>query len=252
MSGGRAMFGMGRGLSPKEYAAFGIDQGEARQRFDEMAPMITRALETGIIEGDGPFYPLEPHELRPRPVGSFRDRTYAVASSASSAAATARVGARLVMNVAEEIDKLAPLIEVWQKTWRENWDSEPPPPVFSDFTFCTRDAELTERARREWYPTAWDLTLDHYQLNEVDFTKIKGYESHAERKERPPYADTQVWGSPEEIIAGYRKRIEVAGSECAFTSLYRFGGMPADIAEKSMRLFAAEVLPEIKKLAAPA
>lgn len=252
MSNGRVMFGMGRGLAPKEYAAFGIPQGEARERFDEMAPMITRALETGIIEGDGPFYPLEPHELRPRPMGSFKDRTYGVASSPSSAEATAKVGARLVMNVAESLDKLAPIIEVWQKVWRETWNSTPPPPVFSDFTFCTRDPELAERARTEWYPKAWDLTLAHYQLNEVDFTKIKGYESHSERKERPPYADTQVWGTPEEIIDGYRKRIEVAGSACTFTSLYRFGGMPADVAEKSMRLFASDVLPEIRKLNAEA
>lgn len=250
MSNGRAMFGMGRGLAPKEYAAFGIDQGEARERFDEVAVMVTRALETGIIEGEGPLYPLTPHELRPRPFKSFKDRTYGVAGSPSSAEATAKVGARLVMNVAENLDKLAPIIEIWKKTWRDTWDTEPPPPVFSDFTFCTRDANLTERARNDWYPKAWDMTLAHYQLGQVDFTKIKGYEAHKERTDRPPYADTQVWGTPEQIIEGYRERIAVAGSECAFTSLYRFGGMPAEIAEESMRLFASEVLPEIRKLSA--
>lgn len=248
LSNGRAMFGMGRGLAPKEYAAFGVDQGEARERFDEMALMITRALETGVIEGDGPLYPLAPHELRPRPLASFKDRIYGVAGSPSSAEATAKVGARLIMNVSEEIEKLGPTIELWQKAWRDTWDSEPPPPVFSDFTFCTRDPELTQRARTEWYPKAWDMTLAHYQLGEVDFTQIKGYEAHKERTSRPPYADTQVWGTPEEIIEGYRQRIEVAGTECTFTSLYRFGGMPADVAETSMRLFATEVLPEIKKL----
>ena len=31
-----------------------------------------------------------------------------------------------------------------------------------------------------------------------------------------------------------------------YKGVFRFGGMPADVAEASMRLFAAELLPEIR------
>ena len=69
---GRLVFGIGRGLARQEYEAFGIDMEEARPRFDEAAPMIMQALETGFIEGDGPFYPQKRTEIRPRPSRSFR------------------------------------------------------------------------------------------------------------------------------------------------------------------------------------
>src|SRR5262247_1682078 len=52
-----ALLGLGRGLSRIEYRHFGIEMAEARARFDEAAPMIVSALETGWIEGAGPFYP---------------------------------------------------------------------------------------------------------------------------------------------------------------------------------------------------
>ena len=57
LSKGRALFGIGRGLSRREYEPFGVDMSESRERFDEAAEMIVRGLETGVVEGDGPFYP---------------------------------------------------------------------------------------------------------------------------------------------------------------------------------------------------
>ena len=55
LSDGRVIFGMGRGLSRREYEQFGIDMDTSRERFDEAVPMIIKALETGFIEGDGKF-----------------------------------------------------------------------------------------------------------------------------------------------------------------------------------------------------
>ena len=64
LSNGRVLFGMGRGLSRFEYEGFGISMDESRDRFDEAAPMILDALETGTIEGDGPYFP-QPRTLDP-------------------------------------------------------------------------------------------------------------------------------------------------------------------------------------------
>src|SRR3954453_17565848 len=54
LSGGRVLFGMGRGLARCEYAGFGIPMDESRDRFDESARMVLDALATGVIKGDGP------------------------------------------------------------------------------------------------------------------------------------------------------------------------------------------------------
>src|SRR3954447_7457136 len=76
LSGGRVLFGMGRGLARREYAGFGLPMDESRERFDEAARMVLDALETGFIEGDGPHYPQPRTAIRPRPTRSFRDRTF--------------------------------------------------------------------------------------------------------------------------------------------------------------------------------
>ena len=57
-------------------------------------------------------------------------------------------------------------------------------------------------------------------------------------------------GTPDEVI----RRIEGAQKACSFseaTIMPQFGNMPYDEAEKSLRLFAKEVLPVIQKMAAP-
>ena len=80
LCGGRVRFGMGRGLSRREYEPFrGVEMDTSRERFDESAEMVVRALETGFIEGDGPYYPQPRTEIRPRPSRSFKGRLYAVA-----------------------------------------------------------------------------------------------------------------------------------------------------------------------------
>ena len=78
---GRLRFGMGRGLSRREYSHFrGIEMDESRGRFDEGAAMVMEALKTGWIQGDGPYYPqprrpAQSPTSRPRPVcGCSRPR----------------------------------------------------------------------------------------------------------------------------------------------------------------------------------
>ena len=68
LSGGRAVLGLGRGLSRLEYDHFQIDMNEARDRFDEGSRMIIDALEKGEIEGAGPYYPQVRTPIRPRPL----------------------------------------------------------------------------------------------------------------------------------------------------------------------------------------
>jgi hypothetical protein len=57
----------------------------------------------------------------------------------------------------------------------------------------------------------------------------------------------QVWGTAEqcyERILEFKKR---TGAE-AFTAVFSYGGMPHELAERNMRMFAREVMPELKKL----
>jgi hypothetical protein len=60
------------------------------------------------------------------------------------------------------------------------------------------------------------------------------------------FLSLQIWGTPEMC---YEKIIDVqrrTGAE-AFTGVFSYAGMPYDVAEANMRLFATEVMPELKK-----
>src|ERR1700677_3224157 len=97
LSGGRLILGMGRGLSRREFSQFGVAMDESRDRFDEMAPMILDALETGVMEEHHGRYFDQPRAvLRPRPLRSFRDRTTQVAMSSDSVQVAARLAAQMM------------------------------------------------------------------------------------------------------------------------------------------------------------
>ncbi len=99
--------------------------------------------------------------------------------------------------------------------------------------------------------------MKHYELIGDHLTKMKGYESYAEmqREASAPggvdamtefFLNLQIWGTPEQC---YEKILEIqkrTGAE-AYTAVFSYGGMPYDIAEASMRLFATDVMPELKK-----
>src|SRR5271154_1616964 len=97
LSGGRAILGIGRGLSRREFNQFGIAMDESRERFDEAAPMILDALETGVMEEHHGKYFNQPRAMiRPKPVRSFRDRSAQVAMSPDSALEAAKLGVQMM------------------------------------------------------------------------------------------------------------------------------------------------------------
>src|SRR5438270_9428342 len=66
---GRFRFGIGRGLSRREFAHFRgpIAMDETRERFHEAAPLIPEAPRTGFIAGNGQYHKPPPTGIRAKP-----------------------------------------------------------------------------------------------------------------------------------------------------------------------------------------
>jgi len=62
------------------------------------------------------------------------------------------------------------------------------------------------------------------------------------------YIGLQPGGTPEQVYEKTKTFCDVIGAD-SFVGVFRYGGMPVDVAEKSLRLFAREVMPELKALA---
>jgi alkanesulfonate monooxygenase SsuD/methylene tetrahydromethanopterin reductase-like flavin-dependent oxidoreductase (luciferase family) len=255
LSNGRLVLGLGRGLARMEYRAFGIDMSEARDRFDESAKMILEALETGFIEGKGPFYKQARTAIRPRPTRSFRGRLYAVAMSPDSAPIAADLGARMMFFVQFEIDKHLPLVETYRERYRKTQRADAPPVHAIDFTYCDRDAGRAEEIARKYITGYYLAVLRHYEFLEDYHSKTKGYEAYGNAAQllremgkdnaAEDFVHQQAWGTPQQILDKLEKRRRALGDfESNICTSY--AGMPFRDAEASLRLFANEVLPEIR------
>jgi alkanesulfonate monooxygenase SsuD/methylene tetrahydromethanopterin reductase-like flavin-dependent oxidoreductase (luciferase family) len=97
LSNGRVILGIGRGLGRIEFRGFRAAMAESRGRFAEYAQAILRGLETGYIEFDGEFYRQPRVAVRPAPLHSFNERTYAASVSPQSLEVLCRLGVGLLI-----------------------------------------------------------------------------------------------------------------------------------------------------------
>jgi len=100
------------------------------------------------------------------------------------------------------------------------------------------------------------LALRHYEMASEHFGKAKGYEYYEQMAKALKgntsasieyFLSLQVWGTPEMCFNKIDEIRQKVGAD-HFTGVFSYSGMPIEDAEKSLRLFAAEVMPELKKL----
>ena len=86
--------GVGRGLGRREYAGLGIDQNEARGRFDESLQVLTQLLATGRCDFDGQFYEIHGLRLRPQPEKDLSVNLWCAGGTAQTVDIIAKDGVR--------------------------------------------------------------------------------------------------------------------------------------------------------------
>jgi alkanesulfonate monooxygenase SsuD/methylene tetrahydromethanopterin reductase-like flavin-dependent oxidoreductase (luciferase family) len=64
------------------------------------------------------------------------------------------------------------------------------------------------------------------------------------------FTKTQVYGTPEQCVATLRTIADTMDA-AEFVGTFKFGGMPLEVAQRSMKLFATEVLPHIQRGTSP-
>lgn len=255
LSGGRAVFGMGRGLARREYAGFGIDMEESRARFDEAAPMILAALETGFIEGDGPYYPQARTEIRPAPRGSFRGRVYSVAMSPDSVLQAARLGARMVVFSNRPDEDMKRSVDAYRAEWALHHAEPPPAPRFCDFVVCHPDAAQAHALATRHIAGYFLSVAEHYELLGDHFKTSGAYRAYGEAVDAlraagvegvaQAYVACQTAGTPDEIVARLARRRDVVG-DFDLNVCFRFAGLSAADAGASMERFGRAVLPALR------
>ncbi|QEW04541.1 LLM class flavin-dependent oxidoreductase [Microbacterium lushaniae] len=256
LSGGRAIFGMGRGVARVEFEGLRIPVGESRERMDEAVPMIIEALETGFIEGKGPHYEQPRRQLKPGPIRSFKGRMYTVAGSEDSIIAAVKNRVSVMSFILRPVDKLVETFELYNNLWRETWDDEPAPICINANMYCHEDPDVAKDRMYEYIVNFWHQNVEHYEFLGNHFATQKGYERYAEKagalRERGvdqagrDYADAALYGTPQQLIEKLDWMQDVMG-QFELVVAPSFGGMPQAMAEVSLRTFAEKVMPTARR-----
>ena len=257
ISNGRMILGLGRGAGKVEFDGFRQHMEDSRQRFVESAEMLIEGLERGWCEYDGTFVKQPRADVRPAPFKSFRGRTYAAAVSPESAPIMAKLGVGMLIIPQKPWHEVAKELDAYRTTYRDVNGAEAPPPVCAGWTFCDPRPDRAREMARRYIGGYFRSVLDHYNFAGDHLAKTKGYEYYGKFAEKLQtygsesvidfFVDLQVSGTPEQC---YEKIVDVrhrVGNE-HFVGVFSYAGMPYDEAERNMRLFAAEVMPELKKL----
>lgn len=255
---GRFMLGLGRGLARREFDQFGISMDESRERYDEAAPLILEALETGVWpEHEGKYFKTPQAPLRPEPYSNeWRDtRLTQVAMSPDSGEQAAKLGAQVMAFNYKPIEVMRQEYEEYKAHFRRFHGRESRPMLMTEMMVCDSDAARAKENAERYVANYGISVLDHYEMLGEQFDSAKGYPTYAEAakamrevgKENviEGYVNQQIWGTPDQILRRFEERFEQMG-DYGILCVFRFGGTPLDVAERSMRLFNAECIPVLR------
>ena len=256
LTDGRVLFGMGRGLSRKEFAPFGVPLDETRERFDESAAMIIKAIQTGVIEGDGPFYPQPRTPLKPGPFAPWDDRMYTVAGSHDSMVSGVHNKAGLMSFILKPVDELLPTFQAYQDYYYETWSEKAPPVCLNVAMYCHEDEETAVQRHYEFVGNFYDANVEHYEnerralRHDEGLRALLGHRRRDQRERHRPvgrnYAEAALYGTPQMILD---KLVWIQEQMGEFELILQptFGGMSHEVGKASMDLFAREVMPKAKQ-----
>ncbi len=247
--------GVGRGLGRREYGGLGIDQGEARGRFDESVLILKELLSTGRCTFHGEHYQVDDVRLRPQPQHDLSGSLYCAAGSPETMAIIAANNIRPLLIPTVSLDLTLQGARHFMKL-REQAGFEVCDTKLALWVYCAETEAEAQAGSYRYMAEYADSALRHYEMMGTHFEGLRGYEGYAERAaalrvDATPFVqgfyDRHPWGTPEMVIdkiSGLAEQFGTSEVMCVF----RYGGMSHAEAERSMQLFAEQVLPEVQRL----
>ncbi len=257
VSGGRLILGIGRGAALVEFDGFKVSMDESRPRFAESAEMLLEGLERGWVEYDGEYIKQPRCDIRPAPFKSFKGRCFAASVSPASIPMMARLGVGLLIIPQKPWPEVEKELAEYRSQYRKLRGEEAPAPIFAGWTFVDKDAGRAEDMAHKYIAGYFKTVLKHYEFASPHLATTKGYEYYGKIADKIAeigedkfvefFMSLQVYGTPEQCYERIVTTRERLGSD-TFIGVFSYTGMPLGEAARNMRLFASEIMPELKKL----
>ncbi|MBV8111503.1 MAG: LLM class flavin-dependent oxidoreductase [Hyphomicrobiales bacterium] len=248
ISGGRLDVGFARAFLPHEFRRFGISPDESQARFREGLEQIELLLTQENATHRGRFHSFENVTSLPRSTQRPRPKFYIAATQTPESFEFA--GSKGYALMAIPIGPIGPLIDLYRKAWRAAGHPGDGEVMVAFHMFCHEDARLAREIARPPFEEYF-RALNEAVGDCARGTTSKDYRDYDKsmRRLRSFTLDGQIasggaWvGTPEEIKSIIARVIESIGRFEHASLQINFGTLDFRAAQKSMRLFAAEVIP---------
>jgi len=222
MCGGRLVFGVGSGYLAHEFAGYGIDPKEKRERFNERLDIVKRLL-AGETVGKAVLNVL-PHEGRVPPIYVAilaRDGAYHVGRQGNRVFTVPYASCKDVADIG------AFFAEYRRGRAEAGLAAEDDDHVFTFHTYVSK----TDAAAKAEAKAAYDLYVDTRL-----YAKKHVYEDILTN-------GICLFGSPETVAEKLARLREMGIRHVA--TMHNFGALDPRLVERSMTLFAREVMPQL-------
>ncbi|MGA8816845.1 MAG: LLM class flavin-dependent oxidoreductase [Xanthobacteraceae bacterium] len=248
ISGGRFDVGFARAFLPHEFRRFRISPDESVARFREGLEQIELLLTKENVSHHGQFHSFDNVTSLPRPTQKPRPKFYIASTRTEDSFEFAGRNGHALMSI--PIGPLKDLIPIYRNAWRKAGHPGDGEVMIAFHMFCHEDAKLAREIPRPQFEDYFKALFESAgEWTQGTASKdYKGYGDSIGRMknftlENQIEARGALVGTPDEIKNIIRNLEDKVGKFESASLQINFGTLPLAEAQKSMRLFAREVMP---------
>jgi alkanesulfonate monooxygenase SsuD/methylene tetrahydromethanopterin reductase-like flavin-dependent oxidoreductase (luciferase family) len=258
----RYYLGVGRGLARRNFHAMGVDMDSSRERFNEVLDVLQLAFSQEIFSYEGQFFNYKNVSLRPSPLDpDVVLGAYAAWTTDTSMRKFAERGLHPLTTLNRTMETYLQELEVFYQVREEAGHGAGERPIFEAPLYCCESEEEARAGAEQFFREYIDSVVKIYEVGTSGFGTAKGYEDYRTKGSQFGDGSAQdamesltsklirdaIWGTPEqcaERIVSIADRVNPS----QFVVLLGLGSMSATQMEKSLRLYAEEVMPRVAHL----
>ena len=241
ISQGRAILGTGRGAMLQQYAGYGVEVGEGRERFLEGLDLVVKAWTSEELNYEGKYYQVSGIRVVPKPYQKPHPPVYIASNSVDTFPMVGELGQNiLVAPIVVTLDGAKSGLKEYRKNLVEHGHDPGTRKVnVNVLVHVTKDEGGSST---QGYETSLRNYLSILQGNRSRVisgrTRDLSYEHVS--------TELSAIGSPERVIDKLESIIELLGADEIMCWFAVGGLLPNEDVHASMRLFAEEVIPHFK------
>ncbi|MBM3942748.1 MAG: LLM class flavin-dependent oxidoreductase [SAR202 cluster bacterium] len=238
LSGGRAVFGIGRGSNPSHYEGYGIPMSEGRDRFQEALDFVLQAWATDSLDFQGRYYQAHGLQVTPKPCQQPHPPVYVAANSADTFPLVGDLGHSILTTPLIIGNKgVQDGLSIYRQHLAEG--GHDPAAVNVVVTLPCYVASDRKKARAGLEPT-----INNYLETLRLTSRGRGADRAMQLNYDEIYSDLSIIGDPSECVERLHQLRERFGCQ-EFMGWFNIGGMlPNAEVARSLRLFAEKVMPQ--------